>query len=281
MHNTYSATCSGRLLVCALFCLERLCMIMADTSVKTRATILALHSECGMPSRDIASKVKVSQMTVLRVIKRFEDTGSMSPKRKGKCGRKRKTSKREDAFLLRQSKFDPKKTSVDLRKDLAAVGVDISTSLVRYRLLEAGRKARRPAKKQLLTEKMRQKRLAWSRKYKDWSVEDWKKVTFSDESHFLVQGRQSRYVRRSTGEKLQKGHIVESVKHPHKKMFWGCFSFYGVGKLVPVSGMMNADKYCNLIKSTVVKEKIAIAKDCNCDCKRRIAPHSPSLLRAL
>ena len=84
-------------------------------------------------------------MMVLRVIKRFEDTGSTSPKRKGKCGRK--TSKREDAFVLRQSKFDPKKTSVDLRNDLAAVGVDISTSLVRYRLLEAGRKAHRPAKK--------------------------------------------------------------------------------------------------------------------------------------
>ena len=66
-------------------------------------------------------------------------------------------------------------------------GVQISATTVRRRLLEVGRKARKPLKKQLLTQKIKQKRLAWAKKYKTWSFEEWKNVLFSDETHFLCR----------------------------------------------------------------------------------------------
>jgi hypothetical protein len=113
--------------------------------------------------------------------------------------------------------------------------------------LEAGRPARRPVKKQLLTELMRKKRYNWAMRYKSWTVEQWRKVVFSDESHFLVQGQRSQHVRRSVGEPLTPDHIQQFVKHPEKKMFWGCFSYNGVGPLFPVEGMMNSDRYNDVL----------------------------------
>ena len=37
-------------------------------------------------------------------------------------------------------------------------------------------------------------------------------------------------------------------------MFWGSFSYQGVGSLVPIEGIMNAKKYIKLIKQTIVKD---------------------------
>ena len=95
---------------------------------------------------------------------------------------------------------------------------------------------------------MKSKRLAWAKKHKTWTVEEWKKVLFSDESHFYVRGEHSKFVRRSIGESLNSHHVNQTVKHPQKKMFWGCFSYAGVGSLFPVEGMMNSDRYIDVIK---------------------------------
>ena len=82
----------------------------------------------------------------------------------------------------------PRKTSTDLQRELLATGVSVDSSTVRRRLIEAGRLARTPIKKQLLTPAMKRKRLDWARKYQSWTAQDWKKVVFSDETHFLCKG---------------------------------------------------------------------------------------------
>ena len=77
---------------------------------------------------------------------------------------------------------------------------------------------------------------------------------FSDESHFFVQGQRSQHVRRSLGEKLREGHIDQNIKHPEKKMFWGSFSFHGVGSLRPVEGMMRSAQYIDVIETKAIPE---------------------------
>ena len=47
--------------------------------------------------------------------------------------------------------------------------------------------SRKMARKPVLTDKMREKRLAFAHQYGHWTVDDWKKVMFSDESHFELQ----------------------------------------------------------------------------------------------
>ena len=37
-------------------------------------------------------------------------------------------------------------------------------------------------------------------------------------------------------------------------MFWDCFSYYGVGPLKPVEGMMNSEKYLDFLTKKVIPE---------------------------
>ena len=167
-----------------------------------------------LTKKNIAESLGMSRATVCRIIKQFNATGSVTPQRKGKCGRKRNTSPRDDTLILRESKKNLRKTSDEQTKDLAHAGVKISSSTVRKRLVESGRKAMRPLKKQLFTKKMKSKRLSLAKKHKTWTAEDWKKVFFSAESHFYVRGENSRFVRRSIGEPLNHHHVNQTVKHP-------------------------------------------------------------------
>ena len=105
--------------------------IMSDITPRKRASIISLWSNTQLSQRDIARRFGVNQSTVSRLLKQVAKTGSGSPQRKGKCGKKRKTSPRDDIFLIRQSKLDPRKTSFDLQRDLAHTGKQISSSTVR------------------------------------------------------------------------------------------------------------------------------------------------------
>ncbi|KAJ4432964.1 hypothetical protein ANN_15221 [Periplaneta americana] len=71
---------------------------------------------------------------------------------KRKLWPERKTSPADDRLIVRKSKLNPKLTAVDLTRELmATTGANIHVTTVRHRLLEAGRRARKPIKKQLLT----------------------------------------------------------------------------------------------------------------------------------
>ena len=141
---------------------------------------------------------------------------------------------------------------------MEAAGVKIDASTVRRWLLECGRKARRPVRKQLLTSSMKTNQLAWTRKY-----QNWRRVLFSDESHFVVQGLNVSHVRRSDGEKLSPKHIKQTVKFTQKKMFWGCFTFTGPKYLVPIDGMMNSDKYIPILERRCIPQLKKLAEELN------------------
>ena len=215
-----------------------------DIDLRTRTEIITLHQYTDKSQREISRNVGVSQSSVDRIIKK--EPGS---KRKGRCGRKVKASPEAMQMLISESESHPRKNSSELRNYLASLGIEVTSRTVRGYLLKAGRRARRPIKKQLLTEEMKRKRLAWAETYKEWTKEDWRKVLFSDESHFLVQGQRSQYVRRSRNEEIREEHMNQFVKHPEKRMFWGSFSYNGVGSLYPVDGIMNAEKYMQVINT--------------------------------
>jgi hypothetical protein len=56
------------------------------------------------------------------------------------------------------------------------------------------------AKKPLLTQRMKDQRMAFAMEYWDWRTEVWKKVMFSDESHFELHfGEKFSQCRRPVG----------------------------------------------------------------------------------
>jgi len=50
---------------------------------------------------------------------------------------------------------------------MMAYGIHLSDTLIKRRLIKAGRVVQRPLTKQLLTKKMKNKRLAWAKEYKN------------------------------------------------------------------------------------------------------------------
>ena len=147
-----------------------------DVPQHIRGQIVALSLHGNKTQREIAHLCDVGQKTVSRIMANYRSRGSTLTNRKGVCGRKRATTARDDSAMRRKSMVDPRLTSGDLQRDLQQSGVNVSSSTVRRRLLEVGRKAQKPLKKQLLTVSMKKKRLSWAKNHLAWTEDHWKKV---------------------------------------------------------------------------------------------------------
>lgn len=147
-----------------------------DISAVTKAKI-STFLEVGQYSHgQIAQKVGVSRSFVSKFAKNRAAQLSTSPKRKGKCGRSRKTTGSQDRYLLRKAKEDRTLSSKSLRGTMRDVGAEISERTVRRRLFQSGLCARRPRKKQKLNTRMIQQRKTWANEHLTWTTDDWEKV---------------------------------------------------------------------------------------------------------
>uniref|UniRef100_A0A9J7ZHW4 Transposase Tc1-like domain-containing protein n=1 Tax=Cyprinus carpio carpio TaxID=630221 RepID=A0A9J7ZHW4_CYPCA len=125
-----------------------------------------------------------------------------------KCGTKRCTTRRGDRTLRKIVEKDRFQTLGDLRKQWTESGVETSRATVHRRVL--------------LIQKQRQKRLTWATEKQHWTVAQWSKVLFSDESKFCMSfGNQGARVWRKTGEKEMPKCLKSSVKYPQSVMVWG------------------------------------------------------------
>lgn len=149
-----------------------------------RGQIILLHKQ-GLSQVKISKTVKCSRCAVQNTISRFERTGSYV--NLPKSGRNRVTTTREDRIIERISLRNRQKTAEKIAAELRTQHrVAVSVRTVHRRLAEANLHARKPRRKPLLNEKHRRQRLAWAKKYRDWTVDDWTKVIWSDESNINV-----------------------------------------------------------------------------------------------
>ncbi|GFV07215.1 transposable element Tc1 transposase, partial [Trichonephila clavipes] len=85
-----------------------------------------------------------------------------------------------------------------------------SRETIRRRLTEVGLRSRRPLRRLPLTPHHRQCRLDFCRPRATWSVTDWRRVIFSDESRFSLNADDHRTrVWRRTGQRSDPAFIVE------------------------------------------------------------------------
>ena len=218
--------------------------------MEKRAEIKALH-QFGLTGGDISKRLSIPKATVTRLISKFKKEGTMASNRKGRCGRKEKLSERDKMMITRKSKMNPVWTSRQIHVNLPCLP-QVTTRTIRNVLLKNNRPARRPIKKQLLTATQIVKRKVWAKEFS--TFPHWKRVIFTDETCLELSARTPHFVRRSVGEKLTTSHMVQTIKHPSKVMFWGCFSWHGPGRLHACEGSMNSAAYCDIIRDRIVAQ---------------------------
>ncbi|RVE51166.1 hypothetical protein evm_004131 [Chilo suppressalis] len=219
---------------------------------KSEVQTLLLHTSHSQ--RKIAELTGVSKSAVNKIKLNLDQNQPVSPKRKGRCGRKRITTPRCDRKIRDICLQNRKKSVGFLTQMVQEFGIAVSKRTVQRRLAEENLTGHRPVKKPRLTEAMKKKRLAWAREHRMNTVEDWSKVCFSDESTFEILADKSNFVRRRPGEKYHPDCIVERVKHPVKIMVWSVISSKGVGRLYIVQGTMRQDQYRQVLESRLLPQ---------------------------
>lgn len=130
----------------------------------------------------------------------------------------------------------------------------ISQTTINDRLNKAGLTGQVAMRKPLLRPQNKIKRLAWAKKHQNWSISQWKRMLWSDESKFEVFGGHRRvFVRRPTGERALGECIVPTVKHGNGSvMIWGCFENNRVGDIVKIEGILRKEGYKRILEDNVL-----------------------------
>jgi transposase len=105
-------------------------------------------------------------------------------------------------------------------------------------------------KKPLLSKKNVNARLKWARIHKDWTLDDWRRVIWSDETKINRFGSDGRhYTYKRTTERLQPKHVKQTVKHGGSNiMIWGCITYDGPGYLAKIDDIMDKVLYQKILE---------------------------------
>lgn len=172
-----------------------------------------------------------------------------------KSGPPTKLSPRDKRDLARLIRSGKAKDAVDAAKifnqDLPRA---LSTQTIRNALRDEGLVAKKKKKKPKLTRKNRKARLKFARDHQDWTIEDWKRVIWSDETKINRIGSDGNtYCWVDKDEGLSERTVSETVKFGGGSvMAWGCMTWAGAGKLIQVVGRMNADQFIDILDRGLV-----------------------------
>ncbi|GFV54620.1 transposable element Tcb2 transposase [Trichonephila clavipes] len=130
----------------------------------------------------------------------------------------------------------------------------IKRKTIRRRLTEVGLRSRRPLRRLPLTPHHRQCRLDFCRPRATWSVTDWIRVIFSDESRFSLSTDYHRTrVWRRTGQRSDPAFIVERHTAISQGVtVWGAISWDTRPSLVVLQGTLTARRYVDDILTPIV-----------------------------
>lgn len=215
---------------------------MKKISIEIENSVVCL-TEKGCSSRAIAKKLGISQSAVITAQKRRNVTSRTQQK-----GRKKLLSDSDARLMISQMRknrlLTPKEASLAINKN-------VSEWTARRALRNIGYAAAVKKNKPALSEKNVKARLKFAREHKDWTTDDWKRVVWSDETKFnRFQSDGKQYCWRRPGERIQRHHVKQTVKHGGGNiMVWGCFTWWQVGPLHLIDGIMRKEDYLHILQT--------------------------------
>jgi transposase len=216
----------------------------ATTASKVNSAIAMLRS--GVSIREIARKLSLGKSTIGRT--KLEHCPGVDC---SKGGRPRVLSEADRRYCVQKITKGKISNAVKVTKMLDEdFQIKVNPETVRRALRVAGLGAIEKDKKPLLRSTNVQKRLAWCKQHKDWTVDDWKRVIWTDETkikRFNSNGRQWAWIR--SGEQLQNHHVKLTVKHGGGSiMLWSAITYAGVGWMCKIDGNMDKTLYKEILE---------------------------------
>ncbi len=242
-----------------------------DHSLEIKERVIML-TKLRLSYRKIAQILNISASSCCKIWKENASSGLKKPR--ATFQKKSRYSERTLRNLLRKIKCNPFASSSDLKKELELYGIFYSAGHIRRILREKfNLNGFRAAKKPLLTSYMRRKRLEFAKKYAAFSLEDWSKVLFSDET-MIRQFHNRVIVRRPPHTRYLQRYVLKTVKHPISIMIWGCISRYGRSPLkiyengVHVNGEIYERLLRERLQSDMLQHQADIFMHDNAPCHR-------------
>lgn len=218
--------------------------------VKNANTIAAIKKELreGKSVRKIAEKCHAS----LGFISKLRQNMDLVPNT-NKAGRPQKLCSQTKRTVRRLILSGAVDNAVEARNAIAeSLNTRVCSETIRRCLKDSGMKAKTKIKKPLLTVKHKASRLAFAKQHADWNVNQWKLVTWSDESKINRLGSDGRvwsWFDKKVG--LTSRNIQETLKFGGGSlMIWGCFQGNKLGVLRKIEGIMKAADYIAILEDS-------------------------------
>ena len=234
---------------------------MKPISTEKRSSVISLLNE-GYSHREIQARTGVGKGTVYRISQEMEGEKENNP-----AGRPSKLSSRDKQSITRQITSGKLDNAVQATQFINSIIPNpVTSQTVRNVLKESGFYSATKKKVPMLKLVHRQKCLKFARYHENWTVEDWKRVLWSDETKINRIGSDGKvYIWKQCGEAISDRTTTPTVKHGggNNLMVWGCMGWNGVGKLVEVQGKMDATQFCEILEEGLVEsfEKLEMDED--------------------
>ena len=193
---------------------------MRPTSAAKRSSVLSLLNE-GYSHREIQSRTGVGKGTIYRISKEVDGDKENHP-----GGQPSKLTPRDKQSILRQITTGRLDNAVQATQYINSIIPNpVTPQTVRNVLKSDGLYAATKKKVPMLKHVHRQKQLKFAQYHQNWTVEDWKRVLWSDETKINRIGSDGKvYCWKRCGEIVSDRTSTPTVKHGggNNLMIWGC-----------------------------------------------------------
>lgn len=207
----------------------------------------------GCTQTKIASEVKKSQGTVSRVLAAWRKAGERITPRKANNKRSVKWKYHHNRIAWDVVRF-PEVHAPSLKQITAKFNdrsaTKISPATMRRRLISLGIKARLPLYKPLMTDRHARARIEFCLRYRDWTVKDWCRMIWSDETSIVLQKpRKIAHVWAHKDDRLLPCNVNHTSKYQGKSlMLWGAFAGPYRGPLLEVKRSIDSLQYQEVLE---------------------------------
>ena len=167
----------------------------------------------GLSQRAISSKLGVPKTTVLRWIRKINQIGT--PGRVFGSGRPRITSPTDDQHIILEVKRNRLISTDEIIENVPTLKCSRDTII--RRIKESGEfNSYWQIRKSFISERNRRIRVQWCKDRLHWTIEQWRKFLWTDESPFVLRYNRKKWVWRLHNERYKPFAMKGTVKHDDK-----------------------------------------------------------------